>query len=157
MPHVSPAREFLFDIDAAEPLLVPFGPCRCRDARESDRHERVPLPPRELPARRERRDPDGERLGEKGERERNHVREARPPAPPYPEVRERRVGVGEDAAHGGNAERRADLIRCDRIVQRRRSGERDSRPDPHHGKHECHEPRQPPYDSQGRRMGVLDG
>ena len=126
--HVAPARQRLVEVERAEALLVPLRPRGGGDRREADRHQHVPLPPAQLPAGRQRRDHDDQRLGQQRERDRHREREPRAAPPPDAEVRERRVAVHRDADRGQDRQRQLDLLGGDAVAQRRQPGAGDRSP-----------------------------
>ncbi len=69
--HLPLARERLVEVERAEALLEPLALRGGGDREEADRHQQVPLPPAQLPARRERGEHDHERLGQQREGERD--------------------------------------------------------------------------------------
>ena len=150
------AAQRLVEVERAEALLVPLAPRRPADRDEADHHQPVPLPPRELPAGREREHRDDERLGEQRERERDGERE--PAAAPRvdAEVRDRRVGVGDDARRAEGGERRGHVGRLDRLAQRLELRERDDGPRDDHREHDPEQPAAAPDDPERGLEPVLD-
>ena len=117
------------EIQRAESLLMPFAPRGDGDHRERDPHQDVPLPPRDLPAARER-DHD-HRLGEQREGQRHEQREGRTATAVQPGVPDRGGRVADHADHGQRDLPAVELIRSQGAVERWKLGERDQCPARH--------------------------
>ena len=124
------AGERLVEVERAEALLEPLALRGGGDREEADRHQQVPLPPAQLPARRERGEHDHQRLGQQREGERDREGELGAAPRRDPEVLHGREPVGHDADQRERPERRLGVLRRDGRAQRRELGQRQHRPQP---------------------------
>ena len=154
--HLAAAREGLVEVDRAEALLAPLRRGGRRDREEPDRHQRVPFPPAQTPARRKRHDDDDQCLREQREAEGDGKREPAAAAQPDAEVRDRGEDVQEYAERGNGAERRAHLVRAHSVLQRRQLRERHGRPRGDHNEHRDEQQPRIPHDPERGLEAVLD-
>jgi hypothetical protein len=133
---VAVAGQRLVQVEGAEALLVPLRVRGGGDRGEADRHQRVPLPPAQPPARGKAHDGHDQRLGEQRERERHGERELRTPARPHPVVGDGRVAVRGHAEQREDGQRQRDVLRADAVLERRELGHRHGGPGGDHAEHE---------------------
>ena len=125
-----------------------------RDEDEGAEHENVPLPPGELPVP-SPGDHD-HRLGQQREREREGEDEPGRAPPVEPGVAERREPEERQAPRGEDELPAVELLRRERVVERRALGERHERPDSHRHEERGEEEAPAPDDAAGPAARELD-